>query len=156
MSLRKGIAVNVLSAESVEQHQLKITFSDGHVCIVDFGPFLRSSLNPETRRFLDKELFRSFVVTHGNLIWGDYNMCFPVDDIYEGHIAEGGSSGVSAGWSEACLRTSGKILAVAESKAEYVTKKKTSRNQPHSRCLRSSERIKQSKMRNQECDECEM
>jgi hypothetical protein len=130
MSLKEGIVVNVVRAECLGRHRLKITFSDGHVSIVDFGPFLRSSLNPETRRFIHVELFNNFDVIHGNLVWGDYEMCFPVDDIYEGHIGESGPSGVSAGWGEDDQRKSGSILAVAESKAEYATKRKKRESQP--------------------------
>jgi prepilin-type processing-associated H-X9-DG protein len=124
MSLKEGVVVNVERAESVGRYRLNITFSDGHVSIVDFGPFLQSSLNPETQRFLDVELFRNFNVIHGNLVWGDYNMCFSVDDIYEGHIGESSSSAVSARWGEAGSHKSGKILAVAEDKAEYITNKR--------------------------------
>lgn len=127
MRLKEGAEVNIVSAECLGGHRLKITFSDGHVSILDFGPFLRGSLNPETRRFLDVKLFKNFNVTHGNLIWGDYDMCFSIDDIYEGHICcESGSSGMSAGCRKAGLRKSSKVLAVAESKAEYVTNRKKS------------------------------
>jgi hypothetical protein len=109
VSLAKGIAVDILRVGDVGRYRLELTFSDGHVSIIDFGPFLRGSLSPETRRFLDEKQFRSYSMTHGNLVWGDYEMCFPIEDLYEGQIGQ--------------EEPAGNALAVAERRSEYVTKK---------------------------------
>ena len=111
MSLVTGVAVDIVRVAQTGGHSLELTFSDGHVSIVDFGPFLRGSLNPGTRRFLAEKPFKSFSLTHGNLVWGDYEMCFPIEDLYEGRIGkeEFGS----------------KALAVAEKRVEYITKRRT-------------------------------
>ena len=74
MKLVSGVAVDIVAAESVGRHRLKLTFSDGHVTTVDFGGFLRSSLIPETREFLNEAQFKKFSLVHGNLVWGDYPM----------------------------------------------------------------------------------
>ncbi len=111
MSLDRGIAVDVVRASHLERYRLEVTFGDGHVSIIDFGPFLRGSLNPETRQFLDEKRFKSFSLSHGNLIWGDYEMCFPVEDLYEGCISR--------------KEPAGATFAVAEPHAQYVTKKRT-------------------------------
>ena len=111
MSLARGVAVDILRVDHMGRYRLELTFSDGHVSTVDLGPFLRASLNPETRRFLGEKRFKSFSLTHGNLVWGDYEMCFPIEDLYEGRIGQ--------------EKPASKVAAVAEQRVEYVTKSRT-------------------------------
>ena len=114
MSLTPGIAVDIVCAESAGRYRLDLTFSDGHTVSIDFGPFIRNSMNPETRRFLDEKAFMQFSLRQGNLVWGDYEMCFPVADLYEGSIGY--------------VKQSGQVLAVAEERAAYGTGKKARMN----------------------------
>jgi hypothetical protein len=86
MSLKAGVGVEVVKVESLGGYRLALTFSDGHVSRADFGPFLRASLNPETRQFLKSNRFSNHTLRDRNLVWGDYAMCFPIEDIYEGII----------------------------------------------------------------------
>ena len=72
--------------EYVEGYILRLTFSDGHEQLVDFGPFLSQSHNPHIRKYLDKELFQQFTLADGDLFWHDYDLCFPLADLYEGQI----------------------------------------------------------------------
>ena len=78
--------IAVEKAEYIENHVLHLSFSDGQEKLVDFGPFLRQSLNPLIRKYLDIERFKQFTVEYGDLFWNDYDLCFPVADLYEGHI----------------------------------------------------------------------
>ena len=78
--------IAIEKAEYVEDYILKLKFSDGKEINVDFGPFLRKSLNPLIRKYLDENLFKQFTVEHGDLFWNDYDLCFPVADLYEGKI----------------------------------------------------------------------
>ena len=39
-----------------------------------------------TRKYLDKSLFRNFSLAYGDLIWNDYEMCFPIWDLHEGKV----------------------------------------------------------------------
>jgi Protein of unknown function (DUF2442) len=84
--LAEGVNVDVTQAEHVGAHRLRLAFSDGTERVVDFEPFLRSSGHPEIRSFLEPKRFGSFRIEQGDLLWGDYEMCFPVADLYEGHI----------------------------------------------------------------------
>ena len=54
--------------------------------MVNFEPFLSSSHNPMIRRYLDPEVFAKFSVQHGDLVWNDYDLCFPIVDLYEGQV----------------------------------------------------------------------
>lgn len=110
VTLTKGVAVDIVRVDHLGRYWLELTFSDGHVATIDFGPFLRGSLNPETRRFLDEKRFKRFSLTHGNLVWGDYEMCFPIEDLYKGRIAQ--------------EKPASKVSAVAEAKVAYGSRKK--------------------------------
>jgi hypothetical protein len=84
--LRKGEAVDIEYAEYIERYKLQLRFSDDTEKVVDFGNFLTRSLNPLIRKYLDVEKFRNFTVEYGDLFWNDYDLCFPVADLYEGRI----------------------------------------------------------------------
>jgi hypothetical protein len=90
MMLEPGKAVDVLSARHLGRCRLEITFSDGHTQTVDFGPFLRQA-HPELRKYLNEREFIRFSVTHGNLSWNDYEMCFLIEDLYSGNLTGGES-----------------------------------------------------------------
>jgi hypothetical protein len=86
MILAEDAVVDIVAAHYVKGHQLQLVFSDGRERIVDFEQFLTSSLNPMIRRYLDLEQFRNFTVENGDLQWNDYDLCFPIADLYEGRI----------------------------------------------------------------------
>ncbi len=93
--------VNIVRVEAVGNYMLRLFFSDQHVDVINFFPFLERSLNPETRQFLEVLRFNTYRLEWGNLVWGDYAMCFPIEDLYEGRL-EGS-----------------RALAVAEKGSEY-------------------------------------
>jgi hypothetical protein len=88
MKLEAGKEINVQSAHYLGGCRLKITFSDGHVQIVDFESFLQQA-HPELRKYLNEQEFTRFSVEHGNLSWDDYEMCFPIEDLYSGSLMVG-------------------------------------------------------------------
>ena len=67
-------------------YRLLVSFGDGVQRIIDFEPFLRCSSNPLIRQYLDPEIFLTFRVENGDLFWGDYDLCFPVGDLYDNTI----------------------------------------------------------------------
>ena len=82
----KSPHLKIKKAELVSGHKLHLSFSDGHEQLVDFGPFLKNSLHPEIRKFLNPKLFRRFTVENGELMWGDFDLIFPIMDLYENKI----------------------------------------------------------------------
>lgn len=78
--------VNITSAELVGEYQIRLTFDDATVQKVDFKPFLSASAHPEIRVWLDPLRFASFRIEYGELVWGDYGLCFPVADLYRNHV----------------------------------------------------------------------
>jgi hypothetical protein len=86
MMLAENAVVDIIMAEYVADYKLRLKFSDNKERVVDFEPFLRNTLNPMIRKYLDLESFKNFTVEHGDLFWDDYDLCFPISDLYEVRI----------------------------------------------------------------------
>lgn len=78
--------INITSAELVGDFQIRLTFNDETRQEVDFKPFLSASAHPDIRNWLDPERFAGFRIEYGDLVWGDYALCFPVADLYRNRI----------------------------------------------------------------------
>ena len=86
MKLAAGSVIDILQVARLADYKLKLSFSDGVDRVIDFEPFFRRSTNPMIRAYLDQQKFASFRLEHGNLIWDDYGLCFPIADLYENTI----------------------------------------------------------------------
>jgi len=73
----------------VPRHRVDIKFNDGTHRVVDFGPFLKQARNPMFRKYRRLAAFKSFHIHDGDLMWGDYEMIFPIMDSYGANILEG-------------------------------------------------------------------
>ena len=80
------MVISINKAEYVGEYKIKLFFSDGIERLIDFSSFLKNAKNPMTRKYLDKEMFKNFSIEYGDVIWNDYEMCFPKWDLYEGKI----------------------------------------------------------------------
>lgn len=74
------------SAKYLSDYAIRIRFSDGKEKLVDFKPFLSKSLHPSIKKYLDENKFSNFSLTDGNLNWNDYDLIFPLSDLYNGQI----------------------------------------------------------------------
>jgi hypothetical protein len=88
--------LNIARAKSLGDYRLAIDFDDGTKQLVDFKPFLVSAHHPEIRDFLDIAKFSDFRVEYGDLVWGDYALCFPIIDLYNNRITSISESKVAA------------------------------------------------------------
>ena len=86
MTLSEDTVIEIQSADYMADYKIWLQFSDDQERLVDFEPFLRHSLNPMIRAYLDVENFKQFSVEYGDLQWNDYDLCFPIADLYEGRI----------------------------------------------------------------------
>jgi hypothetical protein len=80
------MVIAILNAKYINDYKINFSFSDGTEKTIDFSNFLSNARNPMTRKYLDKELFRKFSIEYGDIIWNDYEMCFPIWDLHEGKI----------------------------------------------------------------------
>lgn len=78
--------LEITGAKYVSGYKIRLTFNDGTVRVMDFGPFLAKARNPDTTDYRNLRRFKSFRIEDGDLIWGDLQMIFPIMDLYKGEI----------------------------------------------------------------------
>ena len=86
IGLAEDAVIEVTGVEYISGYTLKLHFSDGFERNLDFEPFLRRSTNPMIRACLEPLKFANFRLEHGDLVWDDYDLCFPIADLYENKI----------------------------------------------------------------------
>jgi len=79
-------SLNIREAEYISGYKLRLAFDNGTTRLMDFEPFLRQAQNPNLTRYRQLRRFKSFRLHYGNLMWGDYEMIFPIMDLYRGEI----------------------------------------------------------------------
>lgn len=84
MTLQK--IISIVAATAHGDYKLGLRFDDGATQVVEFKPFLQHSVHPDIRAYLDEQRFSEFRIEHGDLIWGDYDLCFPIMDLYNNQI----------------------------------------------------------------------
>lgn len=78
--------ITIKTAKYVGDFAIRIHFSDGFHRLVDFRPFLESSLHPSIRKYLDERRFEQFQIVDGNLNWNNHDLIFPIEDLYQGNL----------------------------------------------------------------------
>jgi hypothetical protein len=78
--------IAIKSAEYIGDYSIQIIFNDGIDRLVDFKSFLETSYHPSIRKYLDENKFKEFKIIDGNLNWNDYDLIFPIYDLYQGKI----------------------------------------------------------------------
>ena len=81
----KEKTMKIVDAVYAGDLSLKITFNDGFVRTVDFRGFLSAHPHPQHDKYTDPDLFKTFLIENGNIVWGeDWDMVFPVESRYSG------------------------------------------------------------------------
>jgi hypothetical protein len=78
--------LKITEAKYLSGYKIHMTFNDGTQRVMDFGPFLRAAGNPEITAYRNQKKFKSFHLHYGDLMWGDYEMIFPIGDLHRGEI----------------------------------------------------------------------
>lgn len=78
--------IEINKAHYINNYKIELLFNDGLKRVIDLGDFLKKAKNPMTRKYLLKNNFKKFKIEYGDLVWGDYEMCFPIWDLYEGKV----------------------------------------------------------------------
>ena len=79
--------LEVTKARYMSGYKIRVTFNDQTERVVDFGPFLAKARNPDTTDHRDLRKFKAFRIDGGDLVWGDYQMIFPITDLHRGEIS---------------------------------------------------------------------
>ena len=78
--------INIEKADYLEEYRIHFIYDDGKENIVDFKPFIFSSMHPEIKKYQNQNLFKNFSLNYGEIEWNDYELAFPIFDIYQGKI----------------------------------------------------------------------
>ena len=88
--------INIVAVESAGELRIRLSFDDGVTQVIDFKPFLSHSQHPDIRAFLEPKKFADFRIEYGDLVWGDYELCFPIIDLYNNKLSKDSSLEVAA------------------------------------------------------------
>ena len=78
--------LEITEAEYVSGYKIRLTFNDKLERVMDFEPFLRKARNPDLTQYRQLRKFKSFRLHYGDLMWGDYEMIFPIAGLHAGKI----------------------------------------------------------------------
>ncbi|MCD4794539.1 MAG: DUF2442 domain-containing protein [Bacteroidales bacterium] len=78
--------IKVVSANYIGDYAIRIKFSDDSEKLVDFKYFIVNSIHQTVKKYVDEDLFKKFNIADGNINWKDYDLIFPVWDLYTGNI----------------------------------------------------------------------
>lgn len=78
--------INIVKAEVIGEYQIYLCFDDGDEQTVDFKPFLVQAVHPDIRAYLNTDKFKDFHIEYGELVWGDFDLCFPIVDLYNNQL----------------------------------------------------------------------
>jgi hypothetical protein len=79
--------ISIEEAKYVDDYKIYLKFNDGKENILDFKNFIFSSQHPEIKKYQDKNLFKNFNLEHGEIEWNDYDLAFPIYDLYIGKVS---------------------------------------------------------------------
>jgi hypothetical protein len=80
------MTIEIVKANYLRDYTIGLEFSDGIVQVIDFEHFLSSAANNMTKKYLDKSLFKNFNIQYGDIVWNDYELCFPIWDLHQGKL----------------------------------------------------------------------
>ena len=78
--------IQIISATQTGDYTLRIAFDDGTTQEVDFQASISNALQPDIRAYLKPQRFAAFRIEYGELVWGDYDLCFPIIDLYKNQL----------------------------------------------------------------------
>lgn len=81
--------INIFTAERAGDYRLHLTFDDDKEQTVDFKQFLTRAQHTDIRSYLDPVRFAAFRIEYGELVWGEYDLCFPVINLYLNQLEPG-------------------------------------------------------------------
>ena len=78
--------ISIKEANYIEDYKISLLFNDGKNNILDFKNFISKSQHPDIKKYENLNLFKRFNLEYGELQWNDYELVFPINDLYKGKI----------------------------------------------------------------------
>ena len=80
------MVISIDKAIYLKEYKIEFIFSDNSRKIIDFENFLNRAKNPMIVKYRDLDIFKNFSIEYGDIIWNDFELCFPVWDLHEGKL----------------------------------------------------------------------
>ncbi len=78
----------IAKAEAVGNLSVNLFFNDNTSRIVNIGDYIRRHPHPQYNKYLDEELFNTFQLEDGNIVWGeDWDLIFPIEQLHQGFVS---------------------------------------------------------------------
>ncbi len=78
--------ISIKEAKYKTDYKISFKFNDDKETLVDFKDFISNSSHPDIRKYQNKNLFKHFNINNGDVEWNDYELAFPIYDLYKGTI----------------------------------------------------------------------
>lgn len=78
--------ISIINAQYKGDYKIAFKFSDNTTKVVDFKAFLMDAKNPMTKKYQDESLFKNFTIEYGDIQWNNFELCFPIWNLYQGDI----------------------------------------------------------------------
>ena len=78
--------ISIQNAKYLQDYKIALKFNDNKENIVDFENFITYSQHPDIQKYKDINLFKKFHLEYGELEWDDYDLAFPIYDLYKGRV----------------------------------------------------------------------
>lgn len=84
--IAEAVAVSISAARLVSEFEIELSFDDGFRRTINFWEFLTTAIHPDISKYRDPSLFAQFEISGGDLMWNDWELCFLLEDLYEGRM----------------------------------------------------------------------
>ena len=78
--------ISIKEVQYLQGYTLKLIFNDGKEAEIDFESFIKASHHPDIIKYKDMAKFKQFHLSYGDLEWNDFELSFPIYDLYQGKI----------------------------------------------------------------------
>ena len=78
--------INIKKANYLNDYKIAFEFNDGVEKTIDFKNFILSSVHPDIKKYKNQKLFQKFNLDYGEIEWNNYELAFPIYDLYKGKI----------------------------------------------------------------------
>jgi len=74
--------ISITDAKYLDNYKIKLKFNDKKENIIDLSDFILNSKHPDIQKYKDEELLKKFQLDYGELHWNDWELAFPIYDLY--------------------------------------------------------------------------
>lgn len=78
--------LSIEKAKYLKEYKIYLKFNDSKEVTIDFEKFIKNSTHPDIKKYTDLNNFKNFTLEYGEIEWNDYELSFPIYDLYQEQI----------------------------------------------------------------------